>query len=131
MTVETLNELKMDWTGHHLVDVGIATICAMVGKSSPEELTMEDLDELQGDGKNHISIGFLPSLFFLCVYDESHTITRLVGRKRGRNVEKPYYGRIRTRAMCHWPIIYARFQEKALLISSIDGIYRCFPGITS
>jgi CRISPR-associated protein Cst1 len=33
------------WTGHPLVDVGIATLCAMTEKSAPEDLTLEDLDK--------------------------------------------------------------------------------------
>lgn len=32
------------WTGHPLVDVGIATLCAMSRKSDPRDLTLEDLD---------------------------------------------------------------------------------------
>ncbi|MCI0617861.1 type I-B CRISPR-associated protein Cas8b1/Cst1, partial [bacterium] len=33
-----------EYTGHPLVDVGIATICAFAGKSDPSTLTIHDLD---------------------------------------------------------------------------------------
>ncbi|HUP81795.1 MAG TPA: hypothetical protein VM260_24810 [Pirellula sp.] len=33
------------WTGHPLADVGVATLCAMVDKDNPEDLTLEDLDK--------------------------------------------------------------------------------------
>jgi len=33
------------WTGHPLVDVGIATLCAMAQVSSPDDLTLENLDQ--------------------------------------------------------------------------------------
>jgi CRISPR-associated protein Cst1 len=34
----------LKWTGHPLVDVGMATLCAIAKKESPEELTVDDLD---------------------------------------------------------------------------------------
>ncbi len=34
----------LKWTGHPLVDVGLATLCAMVEKDDPAKLTLEDLD---------------------------------------------------------------------------------------
>lgn len=34
----------MNWTGHPLVDVGLATLCAMAGRSEPARLTTNDLD---------------------------------------------------------------------------------------
>ena len=34
----------LEYTGHPLVDVGIATITAFAGKRRPDELTKEDLD---------------------------------------------------------------------------------------
>ncbi len=35
----------LHWTGHPLVDVGIATLCAMAQVSSPDDLTLEHLDQ--------------------------------------------------------------------------------------
>lgn len=37
-------ENLFEWTGHPFVDVGVAGLCAMVGKQGPEELTAEDVD---------------------------------------------------------------------------------------
>ena len=36
----------LKYTGHPLVDVGIATITAFVAKRRPDELTEADLDEV-------------------------------------------------------------------------------------
>lgn len=36
----------LKWTGHPLVDVGVATVVAFSGKHLPEEVTVEDLDHL-------------------------------------------------------------------------------------
>ena len=36
----------LEYTGHPLVDVGIATIIAFVDKRRPDELTEADLDEV-------------------------------------------------------------------------------------
>lgn len=35
---------RLKWTGHVLVDVGVAGICAFARKQSPEDVTLEDLD---------------------------------------------------------------------------------------
>jgi hypothetical protein len=34
----------LSWTGHALVDVGIAGLCAFCRRDRPEALTLEDLD---------------------------------------------------------------------------------------
>ena len=36
----------LKYTGHPLVDVGIATITAFAGKRKPDELTTTDLDDI-------------------------------------------------------------------------------------
>lgn len=36
----------LKWTGHALVDVGVAGVCAFAGKQAPEEVTLDDLDEV-------------------------------------------------------------------------------------
>ena len=37
-------KVLLDWSGHPLVDVGIATLCAIRDKDDPRQLTLEDLD---------------------------------------------------------------------------------------
>lgn len=57
----------LKWTGHPLVDVGVATLCAMAGKDDPEKLTLEDLD-VAGD---EIKQAYTDSVFvsyLSCVY---------------------------------------------------------------
>ena len=39
-----MSQPLLKWTGHPLADVGVATLCALVGKKDPEKLTLEDLD---------------------------------------------------------------------------------------
>lgn len=41
---ETVELLK--WTGHAVVDVGIAGVCAFAGRSRPEDVTLGDLDSV-------------------------------------------------------------------------------------
>jgi CRISPR-associated protein Cst1 len=57
----------LKWTGHPLVDVGVATLCAMAGKDDPTELTLNDLDaagkELQSAYTAPIFIGYLTCVF--------------------------------------------------------------------
>lgn len=36
----------LSYTGHYLIDIGIATITAFAGKRKPEELTLADLDAI-------------------------------------------------------------------------------------
>ena len=36
--------MLVDWTGHSLIDVGIAGLCAITERHNPSELTLEDLD---------------------------------------------------------------------------------------
>jgi CRISPR-associated protein Cst1 len=60
----------LKWTGHPLADVGVATLCAMVGKDDPEKLTLEDLDEA---GKE-LKAAYTDSVFvayLTCVFPNS------------------------------------------------------------
>lgn len=57
----------LKWTGHPLADVGVATLCALVDKDDPEQLTLEDLDQA-GD---EIRAAYLDPIFMSylsCVY---------------------------------------------------------------
>lgn len=57
----------LKWTGHPLADVGVATLCAMVGKDDPETLTVEDLDavgkELKAAYADSVFVAYLSCVF--------------------------------------------------------------------
>lgn len=57
----------LKWTGHPLADVGVATLCAMVGKNDPEELTLEDLDaagdEIKKAYTDSVFVAYLSCVF--------------------------------------------------------------------
>src|SRR3989442_12089230 len=36
----------LKWTGHALVDIGIAGLCAFAKRKRPEDVTLEDLDKV-------------------------------------------------------------------------------------
>ncbi len=57
----------LKWTGHPLADVGVATLCAMVGKTDPEKLTLEDLDVAGKEIKAAYTDGVMTS-YLTCVY---------------------------------------------------------------
>ncbi len=62
-----MTEPLLKWTGHPLADVGVATLCAMAKKTSPEQLTLDDLDAA---GKT-IAAAYTDSIFVAylsCVY---------------------------------------------------------------
>ena len=60
-------EHLLDWTGHPLADVGVATICAMVGKTNPHEVTLEDLDKVGTELRSAYSDSVFVS-YLSCVY---------------------------------------------------------------
>ncbi len=60
-------KVLLEWTGHPLVDVGIATLCAMVGKNSPHELTLEDLDKAADEMADYYFSGIMTS-YNSCVF---------------------------------------------------------------
>lgn len=49
----------LHWTGHALVDVGLAGLCAFCGRELPEDLTLADLDEASDFIANHYFSGAL------------------------------------------------------------------------
>jgi CRISPR-associated protein Cst1 len=68
-----IEELLLSWTGHPLVDVGIATLCALVNKESPEDLTLEDLDRAADEMAEYYFSGLMSSysanVFTMNAYD--------------------------------------------------------------
>lgn len=55
------------WTGHPVVDVGIATLCAMREKSAPEDLTTEDLDSAGEEMAGYYFSGAMGA-YLACVF---------------------------------------------------------------
>jgi len=49
----------LHWTGHALVDIGIAGLCALRGQDAPEELTLTDLDKVSDFIAEHYFSGAL------------------------------------------------------------------------
>lgn len=69
------NSPVLDWTGHPLVDVGIATICAMVNKDDPKDLTLTDLDQAADEMTEYYFSGLMTSynscVFTMNAYDNA------------------------------------------------------------
>ena len=63
----------LKWTGHPLVDVGVATLCAMADKTEPEQLTLTDLDAAADEMTDYYSSGVMASytqnVFTINAYD--------------------------------------------------------------
>lgn len=69
------NSPILDWTGHPLVDVGIATLCAMVNKDDPRKLTLTDLDHAADEMAEYYFSGLMTSynscVFTMNAYDNA------------------------------------------------------------
>lgn len=70
----------LNWTGHPLADVGVATICAMTNKSSPEELLPEDLDRAADEMADYYFSGIMSSynscVFTINAYDNPTSLPK-------------------------------------------------------
>lgn len=62
-----MSAAPLRWTGHPLIDVGIATLCAMGEKSNPEDLTLEDLDRA-GEEMAGYYFGGMMGAYLTCVF---------------------------------------------------------------
>jgi len=71
----------LQWTGSPLVDVGIAAVCAMVGKNTPEELTLGDLDTAAKEMEEYYFSGLLGS-YLTCVFMNSEYVQPGEGPKK-------------------------------------------------
>lgn len=79
----------LDWTGHPLVDVGIATLCAMVDKPAPQALTLEDLDQAAEEMENYYFSGVMTS-YLSCVFTINAEYTQPAGGPN-KNARKQSY----------------------------------------
>jgi CRISPR-associated protein Cst1 len=57
----------LNWTGNPLVDVGIATLCVMTNRDTPQEITMGDLDAVADEMAEIYSSGIMTN-YNSCVF---------------------------------------------------------------
>jgi hypothetical protein len=82
----------LNWTSHALVDVGIATLCAMSGKDDPASLTSADLDAAADEMERYYFSGALAS-YLTCVFMNSEYVQPGSGAKK-ENSRKRYADRV-------------------------------------
>jgi CRISPR-associated protein Cst1 len=82
----------VQWTGHALVDVGIAALCAMAGKQNPEDLTLADLDAAADEMERYYFGGALTS-YLTCVFMNSEYVQPGAGTKKEQS-RKRYAERV-------------------------------------
>lgn len=88
--------MKIHWTGHPLVDVGLATLCAMADKSDPEQLTGQDLDKAAQQMSEYYFSGLMNS-YLTCVFMNSAYVQPAMKPKEQKEYEK------RVLYAHHWP----------------------------
>jgi len=82
----------LNWTGHALVDVGIAAVCALRGKEDPAQITPEDLDAVADELERYYFGGALNS-YLTCVFMNSEYVQPGTGPKKAET-RKRYADRI-------------------------------------
>lgn len=82
----------LSWTGHALVDVGVAGLCAMSGKAKPEDLTLEDLDAAGREMERRYFDPYY-SAYLSCVFMNSEFVQPGEGEKKGES-RKRYVQRV-------------------------------------
>lgn len=73
----------MRWTGHALVDVGIAGLCALAKRKAPEELTLEDLDAASALMERRYYEGVLGT-YLSCVFMNASFVQPNEGEEKRR-----------------------------------------------
>jgi len=76
----------LNWTGHPLVDVGIATLCAMGRKSDPIDLTLEDLDAAADRMSEYYFSGLMTS-YLTCVFMNSAYVQPNMSEEKRKEYE--------------------------------------------
>lgn len=71
---------QMRWTGHPLVDVGVATLCAMANRNDPGKLTAEDFDQAAEEMAEYYFGGLMNS-YLTCVFMNSAYVQPAMGKK--------------------------------------------------
>lgn len=77
----------LDWTGHPLVDVGIAALCAMCKKNDPRDLMFEDLD-LAADRMTEYYFSGLMKIYNIYVFTMNAYDNPTSGPETKKNYEK-------------------------------------------
>jgi CRISPR-associated protein Cst1 len=82
----------LNWTGHALVDVGIAAVCVMTDKEDPTKLTLEDLDAAADEMERYYFSGALTS-YLTCVFMNSEYVQPGTGARKAET-RKRYADRV-------------------------------------
>jgi len=67
------------FTGHPLADVGVATLCALRGKNTPNALTLGDLDKVADELGAYYFSGLMTS-YLSCVFMNSEYVQPAKGK---------------------------------------------------
>lgn len=76
----------LNWTGHPLVDVGIATLCAMSKKNDPRDLTLNDLDAAADRMSEYYFSGLMNS-YLTCVFMNSAYVQPNMSEEKRKEYE--------------------------------------------
>lgn len=84
-----IDNALLEWTGHPLVDVGIATLCAMCKQDSPKALTIEDLDRAADEMADYYFSGLMSS-YNSCVFTMNAYDNPTAGPEKKKAYEDKY-----------------------------------------
>ena len=76
------------FTGHPLADVGVATLCALRGKNTPDALTLKDLDKVADELRNYYFSGLMTS-YLSCVFMNAEYVQP--GKGKGKQKKRTAY----------------------------------------
>jgi hypothetical protein len=76
----------IEWTGNPLVDVGIATLCAMTNRSAPQDLGLKDLNAAATEMEEYYFSGLLMS-YLTSVFMNSEYVQPGSGERKERSRE--------------------------------------------
>lgn len=76
------------FTGHPLADVGVATLCALRGKNTPDALTLNDLDKVADELRNYYFSGLMTS-YLSCVFMNAEYVQP--GKGKGKQKKRAAY----------------------------------------
>lgn len=76
----------LNWTGHPLVDIGVATLCALSKKTDPRHLTLEDLDSCADMMAEYYFSGLMTS-YLTCVFMNSAYVQPNMSEEKRKQYE--------------------------------------------
>ncbi len=76
------------FTGHPLADVGVATLCALRGKGTPDALTVDDLDKVADELSTYYFSGLMTS-YLSCVFMNAEYVQP--GKGEGKDKARAAY----------------------------------------